>query len=154
MCALDAFFTPLEQLSWSDSRQFCQDHGGYLVMIKSEEKQVCLYGWIIWGMSLCERLWMNVFAFTHRGSFIHLSRRGFICLCGLVCLTQRTRALWNGWTIPHWMEGKCWNTHYIYLHLCYFTSTLPSVLLSMNLGLWITEHLIHMVQVLDKRWAE
>ncbi|XP_067236971.1 C-type lectin domain family 4 member D-like isoform X3 [Chanodichthys erythropterus] len=39
MCALDGFFTSFEEKNWSDSRHFCQDRGGYLVMIKSEEKQ-------------------------------------------------------------------------------------------------------------------
>ncbi|XP_051560240.1 CD209 antigen-like isoform X7 [Myxocyprinus asiaticus] len=33
------FFISSEEKSWSDSRQFCRDHGGDLVIINSEEKQ-------------------------------------------------------------------------------------------------------------------
>uniref|UniRef100_A0A673H0J8 Verrucotoxin subunit beta-like n=2 Tax=Sinocyclocheilus rhinocerous TaxID=307959 RepID=A0A673H0J8_9TELE len=35
----DGFFTTMKAMSWSDSRQFCRDHGGDLVIIKSTQKQ-------------------------------------------------------------------------------------------------------------------
>ncbi|XP_048051416.1 CD209 antigen-like protein 2 isoform X2 [Megalobrama amblycephala] len=35
----DGLFISIEQKSWSDSRQYCRDHGGDLVIIRTEEKQ-------------------------------------------------------------------------------------------------------------------
>uniref|UniRef100_A0A672LGG0 C-type lectin domain-containing protein n=1 Tax=Sinocyclocheilus grahami TaxID=75366 RepID=A0A672LGG0_SINGR len=40
LCGLDGFFLSNEFKSWSDSRQYCRDHGADLVIINSGEKQV------------------------------------------------------------------------------------------------------------------
>uniref|UniRef100_A0A672LJ16 C-type lectin domain-containing protein n=1 Tax=Sinocyclocheilus grahami TaxID=75366 RepID=A0A672LJ16_SINGR len=39
LCGLDGFFLSNEFKSWSDSRQYCRDHGADLVIINSGEKQ-------------------------------------------------------------------------------------------------------------------
>uniref|UniRef100_A0A8C2CGC1 C-type lectin domain-containing protein n=1 Tax=Cyprinus carpio TaxID=7962 RepID=A0A8C2CGC1_CYPCA len=45
VCLYGWFFVSTELKSWSDSRQYCRDHGADLIIIKSEEKQVSLV-WI------------------------------------------------------------------------------------------------------------
>ncbi len=61
------FFISTELKSWSDSRQYCRDHGSDLIIINTEEKQV----------SLCECLLMNDRNLTYscfyslRDSYLH-----------------------------------------------------------------------------------
>ncbi len=84
LCGSGWFFMSTEEKSWSDSRQYCRDHGADLIIINTEEKQV----------SLCECLLMNDRNHTYscfyslRDSYLHSPRRE----CGLVCLTQSRRA--------------------------------------------------------------
>ncbi|RXN30602.1 serine threonine- kinase pim-2-like protein [Labeo rohita] len=46
LCASGGFFTTIQMKNWSDSRQFCRDHGADLVIIKSKEKQSRVYSFI------------------------------------------------------------------------------------------------------------
>ncbi|XP_048054337.1 CD209 antigen-like [Megalobrama amblycephala] len=39
LCRLDGLFISNNKMSWSDSRKYCRDRGGDLVIIKTEEKQ-------------------------------------------------------------------------------------------------------------------
>uniref|UniRef100_A0A8C2CAM0 C-type lectin domain-containing protein n=1 Tax=Cyprinus carpio TaxID=7962 RepID=A0A8C2CAM0_CYPCA len=63
LCGSGWFFVSTELKSWSDSRQYCRDHGADLIIIKSEEKQV----------SLCECLLMNERNHTYSLVWIGLS---------------------------------------------------------------------------------
>uniref|UniRef100_A0A8C2D079 C-type lectin domain-containing protein n=1 Tax=Cyprinus carpio TaxID=7962 RepID=A0A8C2D079_CYPCA len=63
LCGSGWFFMSSELKSWSDSRQYCRDHGADLIIIKSEEKQV----------SLCECLLMNERNHTYSLVWIGLS---------------------------------------------------------------------------------
>ncbi|KAL1277320.1 hypothetical protein QQF64_023993 [Cirrhinus molitorella] len=40
LCTSDGFLISIEKKNWSDSRQFCRDHGADLLIIKSKEKQM------------------------------------------------------------------------------------------------------------------
>ncbi len=66
-CGSGWFFVSTELKSWSDSRQYCRDHGSDLIIINTEEKQV----------SLCECLLMNERNHTYscfyslRDSYLH-----------------------------------------------------------------------------------
>ncbi|KAL1249449.1 hypothetical protein QQF64_020454, partial [Cirrhinus molitorella] len=40
LCTSDGFLISTEKKNWSDSRQFCRDHGADLLIIKSKEKQM------------------------------------------------------------------------------------------------------------------
>ncbi len=67
LCGSGWFFVSTELKSWSDSRQYCRDHGSDLIIINTEEKQV----------SLCECLLMNERNLTYscfyslRDSYLH-----------------------------------------------------------------------------------
>ncbi|XP_050961525.1 C-type lectin domain family 12 member B-like [Labeo rohita] len=62
------FFMSNELKNWSDSRQYCRDHGGDLVIIKSEVKQV----------SLCECLLLNERNHTYSYFYSHTEVHFFI----------------------------------------------------------------------------
>ncbi len=42
LCGSGWFFMSTELKSWSDSRQYCRDHGADLIIINTEDKQVSL----------------------------------------------------------------------------------------------------------------
>ncbi len=42
LCGSGSFFVSNELKSWSDSRQYCRDHGADLIIINTEDKQVSL----------------------------------------------------------------------------------------------------------------
>ncbi len=57
-----------ELKSWSDSRQYCRDHGADLIIINTEDKQV----------SLCECLLMNDRNHTYSCFYSHTEIHIFI----------------------------------------------------------------------------
>ncbi|XP_056311290.1 C-type lectin lectoxin-Thr1-like [Danio aesculapii] len=54
LCGPVCFFKSNEAKSWSDSRQFCRDHGADLVIINTEEKQKLIMS------SIDERVWIGL----------------------------------------------------------------------------------------------
>ncbi len=68
LCGSGCFFVSTELKSWSDSRQYCRDHGSDLIIINTEEKQV----------SLIECLLMNERNHTYSYFYSHTEIHIFI----------------------------------------------------------------------------
>ncbi|XP_059366394.1 CD209 antigen-like protein A [Carassius carassius] len=66
LCAADGFFTSIEMKNWSDSRQFCRDHGFDLLIIKSKVKQTTVSKFIKEKMGLT--VWIGLSDIEKEGS--------------------------------------------------------------------------------------
>ncbi|XP_058603338.1 C-type lectin domain family 4 member E-like isoform X1 [Onychostoma macrolepis] len=55
-CSLDGLFVSKKAMSWSDSRKYCRDRGGDLVIINTEEKQRLMSSLV----RLSERAWIGL----------------------------------------------------------------------------------------------
>ncbi|XP_067260262.1 uncharacterized protein [Chanodichthys erythropterus] len=75
LCRLDGLFISNDKMSWSDSRKYCRDRGGDLVIIKSEKKQRLISSFIK------ERVWIGLTDIEKEGKMKWLDnsplRQGF-----------------------------------------------------------------------------
>ncbi|KAL1281232.1 hypothetical protein QQF64_000035, partial [Cirrhinus molitorella] len=85
------FFISTELKSWSDSRQYCRDHGGDLVIINSEEKQRFISSFTV------ERVWIGLSDREQEGKMTWVDnsplKQGFWLKGGSRCLVLITVSL-------------------------------------------------------------